>query len=102
LIILADIQPLAVPVVLCGHPDDEKVEGEGADLALNRPAAGAYLSDELPYSSDRYRCYCAYRDFICDAFQMAYRLIVDRGTPARPLDRKIEFCSQPDGKIVCQ
>ena len=63
-------------------------QGEGADLALNRPAAGAYLSDELPYSRDRYCCYRAHRDFICDAFQMAYRLIVDRGTPARPLDRE--------------
>ena len=49
---------------------------------------GAYLSDELPYSRDRYCCYRAHRDFICDAFQMAYRLIVDRGTPARPLDRE--------------
>jgi hypothetical protein len=42
----------------------------------------------LPYSRDRYCCYRAHRDFICDAFRMAYRLIVDRSTPARPLDRE--------------
>lgn len=65
-----------------------KGEVSEADLALNLPVTEAYSSDELPYPRNRHCRHRAHRDLVGDAFQVAYRLVVNRCTPARPLDRE--------------